>query len=213
MAWEQWLLFVFATFFISATPGPNMLLAFQYGINYGVKKTFYALLGLSAGLLILLGVSALTVSVVSQKAPLAFELAKIAGAAYLLYLAWQSWCSVDTRLAMNAVRIQPSKSRLFRSGLAVALSNPKAILFFASFFPKFLQINMPMAPQYLILIISFFVIETIWQWVYTLSGKTLSTWLQQDSRLLWLNRICGMFFAFIALSLVVDSIQTMWLMA
>ena len=54
MTWSSWWLFVASTLFISATPGPNMLLAFQYGLNYGTRKTLYTLAGLSCGLLILL---------------------------------------------------------------------------------------------------------------------------------------------------------------
>ena len=50
MSWHLLAVFFASTFFISATPGPNMLLAFQYGINYGVKRTLWTLAGLSLGL-------------------------------------------------------------------------------------------------------------------------------------------------------------------
>ncbi len=208
MSFSLWLAFISTTFFISASPGPNMLLAFQFGINYGVKKTIYTLLGLSTGLLILLGISALAVSILSQKAPVVFEVAKLLGAAYLLYLAYQSWHSKGSGFESNQIRIQPSKSRLYRTGLGVALSNPKAILFFAAFFPHFLRPEQgSIGSQYAILIVSFFIIETFWQCIYTVLGKILSIWLLQNNRILWLNRICGGIFAVIAIGLVVDGIQ------
>ncbi len=208
MTFDQWFLFVFTTFFISASPGPNMLLAFQFGINYGVKKTIYTLLGLSTGLLILLGISGLAVSFLSHTFPMVFELAKLLGAAYLLYLAYHSWQSQSHSLEGGNIRIVPSKSRLYRTGLSVALSNPKAILFFAAFFPKFINTEGSIANQYMILIVSFFMIETLWQCIYTFSGKILSAWLQQGNRLRWLNRICGILFAIIAISLIVDGMKT-----
>ena len=62
----------------------------------------------------------------------------------------------------------------------------------------------PMMVQYLILTASFFVIETSWQLIYTVSGKTLAAWLQQGSRLMWLNRLCGAIFVLIAAGLIYD---------
>lgn len=50
MSWHLFAMFFASMFFISATPGPNMLLAFQYGMNYGVKRTLWTLAGLSLGL-------------------------------------------------------------------------------------------------------------------------------------------------------------------
>lgn len=51
MSWHLFAVFFASTFFISATPGPNMLLAFQYGLNYGVKRTLWTLAGLILGCL------------------------------------------------------------------------------------------------------------------------------------------------------------------
>ena len=76
MDFSQWLLFVVSTFLISATPGPNMLLAFQYGLNYGFKKTVWTLAGLTCGLIVWLVLSITGVSVLSQKMPVAFEVIK-----------------------------------------------------------------------------------------------------------------------------------------
>ena len=201
---SQWLLFVVSTFLISATPGPNMLLAFQYGLNYGFKKTMWTLAGLTCGLTIWLVLSISGVAVLSQKVPVAFEVFKCLGALYLAYLGWQAWQSKGSDLRSDAEPVVPTPSKLFRMGVAVALSNPKAILFFAAFFPKFLNTQAPMMVQYLILTASFFVIETCWQLIYTVSGKTLAAWLQQGSRLMWLNRLCGAIFVLIAAGLIYD---------
>ena len=91
----------------------------------------------------------------------------------------------------------------------IALSNPKAILFFAAFFPKFVDASLPQAPQYLVLTVSFFVIETVWQLIYTVSGKALAAWLQQGRRLQNLNRVCGAIFILIAVSLLWDSMHVL----
>lgn len=81
------------------------------------------------------------------------------------------------------------------------MSNPKAILFFASLFPKFLDTKEALLPQYLILTASFFVIETFWQLVYTVGGVALSKWLLKNARLMYLNRLCAVVFVFLAVGL------------
>ena len=204
MTWSSWWLFVASTLFISATPGPNMLLAFQYGLNYGTRKTLYTLAGLSCGLLILLCLSIAGVSLVSTQMPVVFQALKAVGAVYLLYLGWQAWHAQSAALEGPLVRVQPSRSRLFKVGLAVSLSNPKAILFFAAFFPQFVNHNQPQLPQYLILMASFFVIETLWQLIYVLSGRSLAQWLKQGRRLLYLNRSCAVIYALIAVGLLME---------
>ncbi len=210
MSINQWLLFVLSTVFISATPGPNMLLAFQFGLQYGLRRTVITLLGLTAGLLILLSLSILGVATLSSRAPLWFEAGKCVGALYLAYLGWQTWRAPAGQLNSRALAIQPTPARLFRTGLAVSLSNPKAILFFAAFFPKFVQADSPVLPQYGILMLTFFAIEITWQWVYAASGRALAQWLQQGRRLLWLNRICGGVFVAIAASLLWDALLRLW---
>ncbi|MDO5650641.1 MAG: hypothetical protein Q4G13_00695 [Moraxella sp.] len=54
MSLQTFLLFVISTFLVSATPGSNMLFAFQCGLNHGVKKTMWAMAGLMLGLFVLL---------------------------------------------------------------------------------------------------------------------------------------------------------------
>lgn len=154
-----------STFFISATPGPNMLLAFQYGLNYGVKRTLWTLAGLSLGLFILLLSTLLGLDVISRQSPWLLTVIKTIGALYLVYLGISSWrdaadnsslmddasamsAEVNAELTVNfgksdipsprslssaAVKSAPSDWILFRTGIWVSLSNPKAILFLPPF--------------------------------------------------------------------------------
>ena len=235
MSWHLFAVFFASTFFISATPGPNMLLAFQYGMNYGVKRTLWTLAGLSLGLFILLLSTLLGLDVISRQSPWLLTVIKAVGAAYLIYLGISSWRdagdgslmseevaaeysisgSKDTAgtlqprsLSSAAVRISPSNVTLFRTGVWVSLSNPKAILFFAAFFPKFINFSAPLWPQYVLLTIGLFLSETIWQIVYTLGGTKLASWLDVGNRLAWLNRGCGFIFIIIAAALLAEVINS-----
>lgn len=240
MSWHLFAVFFASTFFISATPGPNMLLAFQYGMNYGVKRTLWTLAGLSLGLFILLLSTLLGLDVISRQSPWLLTVIKAVGAAYLIYLGISSWRDAgegslmqDAReiseevavdypstmpdladtpkprsLSSAAVKMSPTNTTLFRTGVWVSLSNPKAILFFAAFFPKFINFSAPLWPQYVLLTIGLFLSETIWQIIYTLGGKKLASWLDVGNRLAWLNRGCGVIFILIAAALLAEVINS-----
>jgi threonine/homoserine/homoserine lactone efflux protein len=239
MSWHLFAVFFASTFLISATPGPNMLLAFQYGMNYGVKRTLWTLAGLSLGLFILLLSTLLGLDVISRQSPWLLTVIKAVGAVYLIYLGISSWRDAggslmkDARemseevaidylvyeegtadtpkprsLSSAAVTFSPSNMTLFRTGVWVSLSNPKAILFFAAFFPKFINFSAPLWPQYILLTIGLFFSETIWQIVYTLGGKKLASWLDVGSRLAWLNRGCGVIFIVIAAALLAEVVNS-----
>lgn len=239
MSWHLFAVFFASTFFISATPGPNMLLAFQYGMNYGVKRTLWTLAGLSLGLFVLLLSTLLGLDVISRQSPWLLTIIKAVGAAYLIYLGISSWRDAgdgslmsdakelsaevaadypvsegvaatpsSRSLSSAATKIAPSNTTLFRTGVWVSLSNPKAILFFAAFFPKFINFGAPLWPQYVLLTIGLFLSETIWQIVYTLGGKKLASWLDVGNRLAWLNRGCGVIFIIIAAALLAEVINS-----
>ncbi|WP_201609390.1 LysE family translocator [Psychrobacter immobilis] len=235
MSWHLFAVFFASTFFISATPGPNMLLAFQYGLNYGVKRTLWTLAGLSLGLFILLLSTLLGLDVISRQSPWLLTVIKTVGAIYLIYLGIASWrdstssslmsdanalsTEVNKELTLTtemsdkpmprslssaAVKTPPNDWLLFRTGMWVSLSNPKAILFFAAFFPKFINFSAPLWPQYIMLTFGLFLSETIWQLIYTLGGKKLAGWLDVGERLAWLNRGCGVIFMLIAAALLAE---------
>lgn len=200
MTWQTLFLFFVSAFFVSAAPGANMLFAFQMGLNHGLKKTLWVLAGLSFGLLILLLLALWGLGIIA-KYPLILIAIKLFGAVYLAYLGVLSWHD-EGKFAGGEQTVVPSYVKLFQSGVWVSLSNPKAILFFAAFFPKFIQFNTPLLPQYLWLIGAFFVSETIWQLIYTTGGVRLSLWLNAGKRMLYLNRACGLIFIGIGVALV-----------
>ncbi|XZG70821.1 LysE family translocator [Chitinibacteraceae bacterium HSL-7] len=189
MRLDLWLAFVAATLLISATPGPNMLLMLSHGVRYGARATTATMAGALAGLGILLGLSALGVGAVLATSVTLFTVLKVAGAAYLVYLGVQAWRAGE---ALQLPHSMASGARArFRTGLAVALSNPKAILFCAAFLPQFIDARLPQGPQWAVLLASFFVIEAGWQLAYASGGSRLASWLQAPGRTRLFNRSCG----------------------
>ncbi|QLG89903.1 LysE family translocator [Chitinibacter bivalviorum] len=189
MNFNLWLIFLATTLFISATPGPNMLLMLSHGVRYGWQATLATMAGAITGLAILIGLSALGVGAILAASVTLFTALKIVGGLYLVYLGVQCWRAGDT-LRLPTREADSAKAR-YQTGLAVALSNPKAILFAGAFLPQFIDLNLPQGMQWAILLSSFFVIEVSWQIAYAWGGNRLAHWLQGAGRIRFFNRSCG----------------------
>lgn len=192
MTLQIWLAYLAAVFVISGTPGPNMLLAMTHGIHHGLGKTFGStMLGLLAGLAVILSISLGGLGAVLLASSHAFEAIKYLGAAYLIYLGIKTWRAADGALETSGRPDADDAWARFRIGILVALSNPKAILFGVAFFPQFLDPGKPMAGQASLLLLSFVLIETGWMCVYAGGGARLAVWLRQGGRMRWFNRASG----------------------
>ena len=192
MSLQLWLAYLAAVFVISGTPGPNMLLAMTHGIHYGLAPTARStMLGLLAGLGVILGVSLGGLGAVLLASSQLFEVLKYIGAAYLIYLGIKTWRAADRPLDTEHGPEASSHWARFRVGMLVALSNPKAILFGVAFFPQFLDPTQPIGAQAAILLLSFMAVETGWMFVYAGGGAKLATWLTQSHRIRWFNRLAG----------------------
>jgi threonine/homoserine/homoserine lactone efflux protein len=191
MSLQLWLAYVAAVFVISGTPGPNMLLSMTHGIHHGLARTLSTMLGLLTGLAVVLSISLGGLGAVLLASAYAFEVIKYAGAAYLIYLGIKTWQAADTELATEGRPDAAGAWARFRIGMLVSLSNPKAILFGVAFFPQFLDRSQPIAPQAVLLLATFVVIETSWMLVYAGGGAKVAAWLRQGERMRWFNRSAG----------------------
>ncbi len=208
MTLSIWWLFIAMTFVVSATPGPNMLLIMSVSARHGLRASVIAMLGCMTALLAMMSISAAGMGAVLQSSPQVFETLRLAGAAYLAYLGFKVWrAPVQDPAAASAMDGTPqtavptiNSAAIYREAFLVAASNPKAILFAAAFFPQFIQADSPQLPQFAILLLTFTVIEVTWYFVYAVSGKRLSVYLQRAAVMRAFNRITGgVFVGFAAL--------------
>lgn len=195
MSWHTWWLFVGMTFVVSATPGPNMLLVMSHGARFGWRLALMTMAGCMTALLAMMSISAAGLGAVLHTFPAVFDALRYLGAAYLAYLGYKLWTAPARDAQTAAPGLAGSASRsgwaLYREGLAVAASNPKAIVFAAAFFPQFIHPEAPTLPQFAVLLSTFSVIEVGWYLVYALSGHKLSRHLQRSQVLKAFNRITG----------------------
>ena len=208
MSLHTWWLFIVMTFVVSATPGPNMLLVLSVSARLGLRAAMATMVGCMAALLAMMSISAAGLGALLQMFPAVFDALRLAGAAYLAYLGVKSWRSPVQDTPEDAVTLAPSTvetGALFRQGLLVAASNPKAILFAVAFLPQFIDPENAQLPQFGILLATFAIIEISWYFVYAVSGKRLSAYLRRASVLRLFNRVTGG--AFIGFAVLMSGVR------
>jgi threonine/homoserine/homoserine lactone efflux protein len=170
MTWQTWTLYALAAIGLSLTPGPNGLLALTHGAMHGTKKTLATITGGSLGFGLIIGLSMFGIGALLATWAGLLVIMKWLGGAYLVWLGIQLVRSdpIDISRSKNA---SSAKFRsLFGQGLVSAISNPKGILFFVAFLPQFVNPNESLFTQFLIMAMTFIVIE----FSYELTVATLA---------------------------------------
>lgn len=121
------------------TPGPNMIYLISRSISQGRRAGLISLGGVAMGFVFYMLSAALGITALVLAVPFAYDALKLAGAAYLLYLAWQA-VRPGGRTAF-AVRNLPHDSacRLFMMGFLTNLLNPKIAIMYLSLLPQFVD--------------------------------------------------------------------------
>ncbi|MBB4953001.1 threonine/homoserine/homoserine lactone efflux protein [Agrobacterium vitis] len=121
------------------TPGPNMIYLVSRSICQGPMAGLISLGGVALGFFFYMLASALGITVLVMAVPYAYDALKLAGAAYLVYLAWQA-IKPGGRSPFQ-VRDLPKDSpkRLFTMGLVTNLLNPKVAVLYLSLLPQFID--------------------------------------------------------------------------
>jgi threonine/homoserine/homoserine lactone efflux protein len=133
-------LFALAALIMVLTPGPNMIYLVSRSLCQGRKAGVTSLFGVAAGFLVHMFAAAIGITAVFMAIPLAYELLKWAGAAYLLWLAWQAIKpgSKSSPFEPRALAAD-SPLKLFVMGFLTNALNPKIAVFYLSVFPQFIS--------------------------------------------------------------------------
>lgn len=139
--------FAVAGFVLAITPGPDMALQMSRAINHGFWHGIATGFGAMTGVAVHTTLAAFGISLLIATAPVAFTALKIAGAVYLIWLAWQA-ISKDGGLRIAAAgNAQPTYWQSYLTGVGINLLNPKVVLFFVTFLPQFVDSHDPAASQ------------------------------------------------------------------
>lgn len=147
-------LFLVAVLALNLTPGPDMLFCFANGVGRGRAAGAVAALGIGAGSAVHTLAAALGVAGLLAASPLLFDAVRLAGAAYLFWLAWRALSAPLPAPGAADVHAagRGGLGRIFLQGLVTNVLNPKVALFFIAFLPQFaVPANGPVWPQMLLL--------------------------------------------------------------
>jgi leucine efflux protein len=139
--------FVIGTIVIVLLPGPNSLYVMTVASSRGVAQGYRGACGIFVGDTVLMVLSTTGVASLLHSTPALFMALKYAGAAYLAWLGWgllragiQTW---RQGVSLSEAGPVPDPGDPFRKALIISLMNPKAILFFISFFIQFVSPDYP----------------------------------------------------------------------
>ncbi|KWT60510.1 hypothetical protein ADL21_18550 [Streptomyces albus subsp. albus] len=161
-------------------PGPNSLYVVSVAARRGPRVAYRAAAGVLCGDTVLMTLSAGGVASLLQTSPVLFAIVKFAGAGYLTWLAigmlrgaWSLWRNREAATSLRkkatadeAGRPKEVRERPYRRALVISLLNPKAILFFISFFVQFVD------PHYAHPVLSFLTLGA-WAQLFSFTYLTL----------------------------------------
>lgn len=133
------LLFAGAALLMALTPGPNMVYLISRSLCQGRAAGVMSWLGVVLGFSVHMVCASVGVTALFLAVPLGYEALKLAGALYLLWLAWQA-VRPGARSPFEARDLPPvSRRKLFTMGLLTSILNPKVAVFYLSVLPQFVD--------------------------------------------------------------------------
>lgn len=206
LSFETTCAFFVASLLMAMTPGPDVIIVLTQSSLYGMRAGVLTTFGLMTGLLGHTLAVALGVAVLFQTSEAAFTALKFLGAAYLLYLAWQSFRSGVFR-AFLTQSLFPGYGTLYRRGFLSNITNPKVTLFFLAFLPQFADPARGGLTAQIIVLGALFQLATllVFGCVSLLAGRVAGRFNSSVKGQLFLNRAAGCVFTGLAVMLLVSS--------
>ncbi|CAM4385404.1 MAG: LysE family transporter [Comamonas sp.] len=191
MDWHTWLAFFVASWIIAVSPGSGAVLSMSHGLSYGVRKTSATILGLQLGLLLILLIAGAGVGSLLMASEIAFNVVKIVGAAYLIYLGISQWRAGGSALAAQESMPQISFQKRVLTGFLTNATNPKGIIFMVAVLPQFMSSNRPLAPQLAILAVTMLAVDTVVMHSYAAGASALRSLMRSARAMRNQNRVFG----------------------
>jgi threonine/homoserine/homoserine lactone efflux protein len=137
-------LFFIASLLLNLAPGNDMIYVASRSISQGIKAGIISALGVFIGCFVHILAAVFGLSIIIMQSTLLFEIIKLLGAAYLIYLGVKAF--VNKSDFNNDIATLPKVNtwKLLKQGIITNALNPKVALFFLSFLPQFIQISSPL---------------------------------------------------------------------
>jgi threonine/homoserine/homoserine lactone efflux protein len=181
-------IFFVAEFVFAVTPGPSVAALVTRVISRGWRSVLPFLAAMWFGEIIWLTCAVAGLSYIAQTFHWAFVILKYLGAAYLFYLAYRMWTArVDEKEAVLPKSENPA--RMFFTGLAVTLGNPKLMIFYVAFLPSIIDLAVVTPFIWLELTLTLGVALIAGDFIWVLLASQARRWLKSPRAVKLANRI------------------------
>jgi homoserine/homoserine lactone efflux protein len=200
MEFQTWLLYLAASAGLSLSPGPNGLLALTHGAIHGRRKALFTISGGVLGFVLVIALSLFGIGALLQASITWLTVLKWLGGAYLVWLGIQLWRAppLDMQGPQGAAAGRPGMA-LLKEGFLSAVTNPKALLFFAAFLPQFIDPSRSLVVQFVVMAGTFGVVEFLYELMVAAAAQRIQPWLRRTGRRF--NQACGGIFMGIGIAM------------
>ena len=179
---ELFIGYLLATTVLILMPGPIVTLVVANSLAHGARTGLATVGGASTGNAVLVAAGALGLTTLLAVAADVLTWVRWIGVAYLVWLGIKEWRRAIQAGREESLQAVEKPRGVFWYGVVVALTNPKTILFYAAFFPQFLDPSLAAGPQLLAMSIGFIVIATTFDALYALLAGRLRARLLDPKR-------------------------------
>jgi len=180
---SDFLIFLQIILFLFITPGLPRVVIVSHTLNYGLKRSVWTAFGdISANIIQGILVVFIIGSFLSDN-PQVLNYLKWAGILYIVYLAYDTYTA---KISSVNSKQYSSKSTFsfYKDGFMVAGLSPKAIIFFGTIFSSFINYDSHIISQFLILMITYVILDFTTLMIYGLAADKISIWLRGKPKIL-----------------------------
>ena len=179
----EYFLYLQIILFLFITPGTPRILIISYSMNYGVQKCVWTAFGdISANIIQATLVIFFIGSLFSEHSVILNSL-KWIGIAYIIYLAYDIYNSRPKDINSSEISKKGFFS-FYKDGFLVAGTSPKAWMFFPFIFPQFIDFSQNYIVQFIILLITYVVLDFLSLIGYAILAKKLIIWLKANPKII-----------------------------
>jgi len=172
-------------------PGPIVTLIVANSLSHGSRSGLATVAGASIGNTVLLCATAVGLVAFFALLSEVFELVRWAGAVYLVWLGIKAWQGSARHRTVVAPAVKRPSQAAFLQGLLMAITNPKAIVFYIAFLPQFLDPHLPAGSQLLAMICTTIIMTLFFDSTYALLAGRARNWFTAPGRRRLQLRITG----------------------
>ena len=180
---SDYLIFLQIILFLFITPGLPRVVIVSHTLNYGLKRSVWTAFGdISANIIQGILVVFIIGSFLSDN-PQVLNYLKWAGILYIIYLAYDTYTA---KISSINSKQQSSKTTFsfYKDGFMVAGLSPKAIIFFGTIFSSFINYESNIISQFLILMITYVILDFVTLMIYGIAAEKISLWLKRKPKVL-----------------------------